>query len=74
MAKNVARSSGESSDELVTLLQNNLIVQLAVAGVDNQSIARIVGVHVTRRVGPIASALKKAQRKAERASQTKGSK
>ena len=72
MAKNVARSSDDSQrEELVTLLQNNLIVHLAAAGVDNQAIARIVGVHVTRRVGPIASALRKAQKKAAKAAQRK---
>ncbi len=65
-AKTKKKSSGadeqKADSALVTLLQNNLIAQLAIAGVDNQAIARIVGVHVTRRVGPIASAIKKAKR------------
>ena len=63
--KTTKKSSGSGEQKadalLVTLLQNNLIAQLAIAGVDNQAIARIVGVHVTRRVGPIASAIRKAK-------------
>jgi hypothetical protein len=59
------------ADALVSLLQSNLIVQLVLAGVDSQSIARIVGVHVTRRVSPIATAVRKARRKIERSLQRK---
>jgi hypothetical protein len=52
-----AKRNASSDAAILETLQTILIVQLAQSGLNNHSIAKIAGVHVTR-VIPIAKAVK----------------
>jgi hypothetical protein len=54
--------SGNSMEPMVDLLQDLLIVQLALAGVDNHSIRKVAGVEM-RRVTRISKVLKRSRRR-----------
>ena len=58
----MAAKRKSENETILETLQNILIVQLALAGLDNHTIARIAGVHV-RRVAPVATAIKRRMKK-----------
>jgi hypothetical protein len=59
---NFPMTNGNSMEPMLDLLQDLLIVQLALAGVDNHSIRKVAGVEM-RRVTRISKILKRSRRR-----------